>query len=128
MLSYVLDCRSTPESKEICSKAICLAGGTYLSTLPFTDFERADVRAKFIGTFACFGEAFTLGPAAVPASKQQLEWTKAFLKKAWPLVTEKKIQPLRQDVREGGLHGALKGIEAARKGPTTSGSKIVWKI
>jgi NADPH:quinone reductase-like Zn-dependent oxidoreductase len=86
-----------------------------------------DVKVTFTLGYSVQGEAFELGPTKFKAKPEDYEFMVKWLKIAQGLLEEGKWKPHRQEVREGGLEGVLKGLEDM-KGGNVSGVKLVYRI
>ena len=125
---YCLDCASKGGSETVCADALTAGkGARYRSLLPIEKFPRDDVDSSLVTSFEIFGKQFFFGPTAFPVRVGAFEFAKELMQSATKLITEGKLKPHKQDVREGGLDAVLKGLDDLRAGKIR-GAKVVVKV
>lgn len=132
-IALALDCISEGESPEITVSSMSSSGGVYTTLLPIptekvTGFN-PKVQVKITMGYTIIGEAFNLGPYAIPAKPQDTEFGKMFWEMSRGLLEEGKVTVHRPAVNKygEGLEGVLKGLDAMREGKV-SGEKLVYTL
>lgn len=89
---------------------------------------RADIEITYALTFTVTNQAFDYGGGfAFPASKEDFEWTRRFVRSVEKLLEQRKLEPVKPIVGKGGLAGVLEGIDLYRR-EKVSGQKLSYKI
>ena len=131
-LYYAFDTVSEAASSRICADALASHPAPsdkrpfYGVILPALS-PRDGVEGGHTLGYSAIGEYFTLGGAVWEARLQDLEFVTRFIKLAEGLLAEKRFKVHRPKVREGGLVGALGGMDDLRHG-RVSGKKVVCRI
>jgi len=126
-LKYAFDTIYAGDSIKICAEALSSEpGGRYGSLLP-VKFPRDDVGSKGTLMYTIFNEEFTKGATKYPASKEDFDFAKTFFEMTEKLIADGKLKTHPDKLREGGLEGALKGMDEMKAGKV-SGEKWVYKI
>jgi NADPH:quinone reductase-like Zn-dependent oxidoreductase len=125
-LKLVLDTISLESSAAFCDQAISTEGGDYSTLLPVR-IERANVNDRLTIAYTAVGEAFTFGELAVGAKPEDKEFAEMFWGLSEKLLVEGKVRVHRPRVLEGGLKGALEGLEWLKEGKV-SGEKLVYNV
>ncbi|KAK5695785.1 hypothetical protein LTR97_008205 [Elasticomyces elasticus] len=126
-ITKVFDTVGLDSSAAICADAIGPSGGTHCTLLPVETF-RKDVESIFFLGYDITGESYKFEGESYPAKPELFEWTKKFTTLAEKLWAEGKWQPHPQSVREGGLLGAVEGMNLMREGKGPSGEKWVYRV
>lgn len=125
-LTHAFDCISEGKSPQICSDAISSTGGKISYLLP-AETPRKDVESARTLAYTITGEAFTFGPADIPAAPQDFEFGKTFWEMSTGLFAEGKVKVHRPEVRKGGLKGVFDGLNDLKEGKV-SGVKLVYTL
>lgn len=88
---------------------------------------REDIECIRTLVYTIFGESFVSGPLKVPANLEDFQWAKKFMTLTEKLLVEGKLLPHKVTLREGGLEGALQGLDDL-KNNRVSGEKLVYKV
>ncbi|KAI1661698.1 zinc-binding dehydrogenase [Daldinia decipiens] len=128
-LKYVLDCISDADSVSICYAAIQRAGGrcALLERVPDELLAtREAVRSAFVLAADIYGEDITLGQRGYdrPASREKHELAVQHLGAVQRLLDQGRLKAHPIEVLDGGLQGAVKGLEILANGQV-SGKKLV---
>jgi hypothetical protein len=127
----VLDCITTPETTKLCYAAMGRSGGRYVALDPFSDAvaaTRAVVRPGWVFGLEPLGDEIAW-PA--PHSRKPNPTARKFLQ-VWHLTMEGLVKRGHvrfhpQVVREGGLAGALEGLDDMRK-KRVVGQKLIYNL
>ncbi|KAK5709816.1 hypothetical protein LTR17_019430 [Elasticomyces elasticus] len=116
-ITKVFDTVGLDSSAAICADAIGPSG----------DFSQRREIHFFLG-YDNTGESYKFEGDWYPAKPELFEWTKNFTTLAEKLWAEGKWQPHPQSVKEGGLLGAVEGMNFMREGKGPSGEKWVYRV
>ncbi|KAK5719102.1 hypothetical protein LTR15_007625 [Elasticomyces elasticus] len=126
-ITKVFDTVGLDSSAAICADAIGPSGGTHCTLLP-VETSRMDVESIFFLGYDITGESYKFEGESHPAKPELFEWTRKFTTLAEKLWAEGKWQPHSQSVKEGGLLGAVEGMNLMREGKGPSGEKWVYRV
>lgn len=102
-------------------------GGTYVSLLP-VECPRSDVKSIFFLGYSMSGEDYILEGDSYPAQPEDFEFGKKWVTLAEKLWSEGKLKTHPENMLQGGLLGALKGMQAMKEGKGPSGEKWVYRV
>ncbi|KAH7010627.1 chaperonin 10-like protein [Microdochium trichocladiopsis] len=126
-LQFAFDTVATEDTAKICVDAFGTGGGKYTSLSPIPKLQRDDVVNLNTMAFTAVGEAFHIGDLSVPAVPEEYAFAVKFVRLAQELLTQGRIKAHPFEVRDGGLEGALSGLQEMREGKI-SGKKLVYKL
>ncbi|KAK3653409.1 hypothetical protein LTR56_004613 [Elasticomyces elasticus] len=126
-ITKVFDTVGMDTSAAICADAIGASGGMHCTLLP-VETSREEVESIFFLGYDITGESYKFEGESYPAKPELFEWTKKFTTLAEKLWAEGKWQPHPQSVKEGGLLGAVEGMNLMREGKGPSGEKWVYRV
>ncbi|KAI9707874.1 MAG: hypothetical protein M1820_004480 [Bogoriella megaspora] len=126
-LTDVFDTVAEEATAAICAKAIGPHGGVYCNLLG-TDCPRKDVQSIFYLGYSQSGEEYIFEGEMYPAEPGDFVFGSKFYGIADKLWAEGKWQPHPQRVRQGGLIGAVDGMQEMRSGKGPSGEKWVYLV
>lgn len=126
-LKYAWDTISLPETAKICAEALSSDSGCKYGTILPVKSPREDVETTGTLMYTVFGEEFKKGGRVTPASQEDFEFAKKFYDITEKLLADGKLNTHPEQVGEGGLEGALKGMEDMKKGGV-SGVKLVYRV
>lgn len=138
-LFYAFDCISEGSAPAICAEALSSESKspdgnppTYGTILRVQQPPRSDVKMCYILAYTSTGEYFRFkGPAGKPpvewpANAGDFEFAKEWFSLTEKLIAEKKLKPLRANVRKS-LENVTNGMEDMKNGKN-SGEKLVYTI
>ncbi len=128
-LKYAMDCISDEESVSICYEAIQRPGGRYVSLEHVADqhlAKRRAVRPTFVEAGETAGEGIRLGLEGYdrPANMEKRALASRHVAMLQRLVDAGRLKTHPTEVLEGGLEGAVRGLEVLASGKV-SGKKLV---
>jgi hypothetical protein len=126
-LKYAWDTISLPETAKICSDALSSDPGCKYGTILPVQLPRDGVETTNTLMYTIFGEEFKKGNRVTPASQEDFEFAKKFYDITEKLLADGKLKTHPEQVREGGLEGALKGMDDM-KNNGVSGVKLVYRV
>ncbi|KAJ6788505.1 hypothetical protein PWT90_01619 [Aphanocladium album] len=134
-LTLAWDCSPNEKFQQVAALSLSSTKkGIYATVNPLTpaDFlhdKNPLVETKFQLGYTAFGESFARGEYVFPASKEDAEFSGAFWEGSEKLLQEKRLQPTRATVNQGGegLEGVIAGLEDLRQGKV-SGTKLVYSL
>ncbi|KAL5341189.1 GroES-like protein [Aspergillus crustosus] len=125
-LRLVFDTISLPESIAFSDSAISSSGGEYSALLNVTS-SRSDVESRYTIGYTATGEEKLIGTLTLPTSRVDREFAEGFWELSRELFERGRVRTHVVSVREGGMQGAVTGLEAMRKGEI-SGEKLVYRV
>ena len=125
-LKLCWDTISLESSAKICADAMSSSGGKYGTILPVKP-PRDDLEVTSTFMYTIFNEPFHKGKNEFPAVKEDFEFAKMFMEITENLLKEGKLKTHPEKVGDGGLEGALKGMEDM-KADKVSGQKLVYRV
>jgi hypothetical protein len=126
-LKYAWDTISLPETAKICAEALSSESGCKYGTILPVKSPREDVETKGTFMYTIFGEEFSKGGKATPASTEDFEFAKKFYDITEKLLADGKLKTHPDKVGDGGLEGVLKGMDDM-KNNGVSGVKLVYRV
>ncbi|KAH7408069.1 chaperonin 10-like protein [Cadophora sp. MPI-SDFR-AT-0126] len=127
LLGFAFDTVSTQKTANLCSAAIGSGGGKYTSLSPIPSLPRDDVSNASTMAFTAIGESFIMNGIEIPAKPEDHVFAVKWTRLAGDLLFRRKLKPHPAEVRPGGLHGVLGGLQEMRDGKV-SGVKLVYSI
>ncbi|KAF8862863.1 zinc-binding oxidoreductase [Acephala macrosclerotiorum] len=126
-LKLVWDTIGSEQGIQICMTSLSARPGCYYGTILLNEIPRKDVvcTSSVLMTFP--GEAFDLFVKHFPASTENFEFAKMFTTLIEKLLAEGKLKPHPVKLCEGGLQGALEGLNLVGDGKV-SGIKLVYQV
>lgn len=125
-LTTVFDTVSTEATAAICAAAISTDGGLYCNLLE-ADCPRKDVQSIHFLAYSLSGETYIFEGDTYEAQPEDFVFGVKFCAIAEKLWAEGKWNPHPQRIGEGGLLGALAGMQEMREGKV-SGEKLVYRV
>ncbi|KAK3994450.1 zinc-binding dehydrogenase [Cladorrhinum sp. PSN332] len=127
-LKLCWDTISTAWTAEFCAKSLASSGGGKLATLhPVLPPRSNSVQVASTLAYTVFGEDWGMGEKRYPAKVEDFEFGKMWWALAEGLIAEGKVRPAVIKVGEGGLKGALEGMQLLRDSKV-SGYKLVYRV
>lgn len=125
-IDKIFDTVSVESSAKICAEAFGPRGGTYCNLLGI-DCPRDDVESIFFLGYDMSGESYKFEGETYPAKLETFQFARKWYTVAEKLWAEGKWKPHPQRVGQGGLAGAIDGMQEMREG-RVSGQKLVYLV
>lgn len=125
-LSRVLDCVINPTTAAICAEAFGAEGGIYCTLLPM-ECPRENVKSIFFLSYSLSGEEYIFEGEFFEARPEMFAFGQKFIPLIEGLWQQGALQLHPQRVENGGLIGALDGMEQMKAG-NVSGVKLVYRV
>ncbi|ATY65193.1 zinc-binding oxidoreductase [Cordyceps militaris] len=134
-LTLAWDCSPNKQFQDIAAHSLSKTKKSiYATVAPLTPANLLHdrnplVEAKYQLGYTVFGESFERGTYVFPASQEDVIFATAFWERTAKLLEEKKLQPIKATVNQGGegLEGVIAGLEDLRQGKV-SGTKLVYSF
>jgi NADPH:quinone reductase-like Zn-dependent oxidoreductase len=126
-LKFAFDTISLADSAQICADALSTKPGSRYGSLLPLKFPREDVEYTTTLMYTIFDAEFTKRGTHFPRSTEDFEFARMFFEMTERLLAEGKLKTHPEKLREGGLQGALKGMDEMKAG-MVSGEKWVYKV
>ncbi|KAL7782698.1 hypothetical protein V8C43DRAFT_194128 [Trichoderma afarasin] len=131
LLRLAIDCVTTPESSRLCYAAMSRLGGRYVALDPYSDTvaaTRAVVRPSWVFGLEPLGDEIAWPePHTRKPNRIAQDFLEVWSRTMQGLVDRKLIRFHPQLVRDGGLAGALEGLDDIRSG-RVSGKKLLYNL
>jgi NADPH:quinone reductase-like Zn-dependent oxidoreductase len=127
-LKYAWDTISLADSAKLCDEALSSdSAGLHYGSILAVKFPREGVKHTTTMMYTMFGEEFEKKGNKFPASKDDYEFAKMWMRLLEKLVAEGKVKPYPKRLGSGGLEGVLKGLEEMKAGKVR-GEKLVYRL
>lgn len=130
-LRLIIDCITTPDTTTLCYAAMGRAGGRYVALDPFSDTvaeTRGVVRPSWVfGVEPLGGEIAWPAPHGRPANSDAQNFLEIWNPTMAGIVKRGLVRFHPQLIRDGGLEGALQGLDDLRS-KRVAGKKLIYTI
>jgi NADPH:quinone reductase-like Zn-dependent oxidoreductase len=126
-LKYVWSCIGDELSAKICAEALSTEPGCHYGCITRAELPRKDITYTSTILYEACGEDFDRFGMHFEGKPSHFESAKKWIAEAEVLLAAGKVKPHPISLRDGGLEGALTGLQEMKEG-RYSAEKLVYKL